>query len=61
MILYESRAIGRYLDAKEPHSGTSLIPQGLIKQAAFEQAASIEHSNFDTFAAPLVYERVIKK
>ena len=61
LILYESRAISRYLDAKEPHSGTALIPQGLIKQAAFEQAASIEQSNFDAFAAPLVYERVIKK
>ena len=44
-ILYESRAIARYLIAKyAPDNG--LIPRDLKKNALFEQAMSIESSNF---------------
>ncbi|KAJ3560689.1 hypothetical protein NP233_g10674 [Leucocoprinus birnbaumii] len=58
--LYESRAICRYLDAKYT-TGTKLVPQDLKARALFEQAASIEQSNFDSIAAPLAWEKVIKK
>ncbi|KAF9001510.1 thioredoxin-like protein [Cyathus striatus] len=45
-ILYESRAIGRYIATKYASQGTpGLIPTDLKKQALFEQAASVETSN----------------
>ncbi|KAJ7458248.1 glutathione S-transferase [Mycena latifolia] len=45
-ILFESRAICRYLEEKYPDQGTSLIPTSLEGKALFEQAASIEFANF---------------
>ncbi|KAJ7096844.1 glutathione S-transferase [Mycena epipterygia] len=45
-VLYESRAICRYLAEKYAEQGTSLIPTGLKEKALFEQAASIEYANF---------------
>lgn len=59
--IFESRAIARYLDDKDTNPQTKLIPQDLKKRAVFEQAASVEQSNFDYIAAPLVYEVLIKK
>ncbi|KAG7085972.1 hypothetical protein E1B28_003497 [Marasmius oreades] len=60
-ILYESRAICRYLELKYPNHGPKLIPTGDVKKIAlFEQAASIELSNFDAFAASAVAEIVFK-
>ncbi|KAG1742491.1 glutathione S-transferase [Suillus lakei] len=59
-ILYESRAIARYLIKKYPNQGTSLIPTDPKAEALFEQAASIETFNFNAFVAPIVFEKVFK-
>ncbi|KAK7058151.1 glutathione S-transferase [Favolaschia claudopus] len=48
-ILYETRAICRYIAAKFPESG--LIPTGSRENALFEQAASVELTNFDPSAS----------
>ncbi|KAF8205903.1 glutathione S-transferase [Mycena galopus ATCC 62051] len=48
-ILYESRAICRYIAAKYPASG--LIPSDPKAHALFEQATSVELSNFDPSAS----------
>ncbi|KAJ6523413.1 glutathione S-transferase [Mycena vulgaris] len=45
-ILYESRAICRYLAEKYTARGFSLIPTDLKGKALFEQAASIEFASF---------------
>jgi glutathione S-transferase len=60
-LLYESRAICRYIEAKYPKQGTSLIPTERKANAKFEQAASIEIANFDPSASGIVYEAVFKK
>jgi glutathione S-transferase len=55
-IVYESRAIARYIAAK---AGSPLLPTGDAHKAAlFEQAASIEASNFDPFAYGITVQRV---
>ncbi|KAJ7851514.1 thioredoxin-like protein [Mycena olivaceomarginata] len=48
-ILYETRAICRYIAAKHPESG--LIPTDPKANALFEQAASVELSNWDPSAS----------
>ncbi|KAJ6543143.1 glutathione S-transferase [Mycena capillaripes] len=45
-ILYESRAICRYLAEKYADQGTPLLPKGLKERAVVEQAASVESANF---------------
>ncbi|KAJ6493766.1 glutathione S-transferase [Mycena vulgaris] len=45
-ILYESRAICRYLAEKYADRGPCLIPTDLKGKALFEQAASMEFANF---------------
>jgi glutathione S-transferase len=60
-ILYESRAICRYIEAKYPNQGISLVPTGLQPNALFEQAASIEQSDFDPPASGIVFETIFKK
>ncbi|KAF9001507.1 glutathione S-transferase [Cyathus striatus] len=62
-ILYESRAIARYISMKYASQGTQdLIPTSDVKrQALFEQAASIEVSNFDPYASQAVRENLFKK
>ncbi|KAK7045332.1 hypothetical protein VNI00_007581 [Paramarasmius palmivorus] len=64
-ILYESRAICRYVAIKYANQGTKLVPDptkdGLEALALFEQAASIETSDFDWFTAKAVYENVFKR
>ncbi|KAM6497623.1 Glutathione S-transferase, C-terminal-like protein [Amanita muscaria] len=60
-VLYESRAIGRYIATKYANQGTTLIPTGLKENAVFEQAASTETANFDSFATPLLRETLFKK
>ena len=61
LVLFESRAICRYLELKYPDQGTRLIPKDLIAQVKFEQAASIEHSQFDPTAAAINFERRLKR
>jgi len=59
-ILYESRAIARYIIKKYSNQGPQLIPTEPQAEALFEQAASIEVFNFTSFVAPIVAERVFK-
>lgn len=61
-ISIESRAICRYLETKYKGKGTELIPTKDIKaQFLFEQATSVEVSNFDAYASAIVAERAFKK
>ncbi|KAJ7237987.1 glutathione S-transferase [Mycena rebaudengoi] len=57
-ILYETRAICRYIAAKHPKSG--LIPTDPKANAIFEQAAAAEVSNFDPSASAIGMETVLK-
>jgi len=59
-ILYESRAIARYLEEKYPNQGTKLLPSDLKGRALAEQAASIEAFSFDAHATPIIVEIVYK-
>ncbi|EKM53960.1 uncharacterized protein PHACADRAFT_145482 [Phanerochaete carnosa HHB-10118-sp] len=61
-VLFESRAIARYIALKYRDQGTPLVPDpaDLRAVARFEQAASIETSNFDEFAHGLAVEKVFK-
>ncbi|KAG2364575.1 glutathione S-transferase [Suillus spraguei] len=56
LILYESRAICRYIAAKYASQGTPLLPTDPTAIAFFEQAASTETSNYDPFVSGLVWE-----
>ncbi|KAH9934001.1 glutathione S-transferase C-terminal-like protein [Epithele typhae] len=60
--LFESRAICRYLALKYGGVEAGLVPAAgeLEKVALFEQAASIETSNFDASASKLAYENLFK-
>ncbi|KAJ7237926.1 glutathione S-transferase [Mycena rebaudengoi] len=57
-ILYETRAICRYIATKHPKSG--LIPMDPKANAIFEQAAAAEVSNFDPSASAIGMEAVLK-
>ncbi|KAI5121754.1 hypothetical protein M0805_009042 [Coniferiporia weirii] len=58
--LYESRAITRYLIAKYGRD-SGLVPTGDVKKIGlFEQAVSIESSNFTPFAAAITVEKIFK-
>ncbi|KAJ7235424.1 glutathione S-transferase [Mycena rebaudengoi] len=59
-ILYESRAICRYIVDKYANQGPKLVPTDLKGKALFEQAASTEYSNFDPFSSRAVSEAVFK-
>ena len=61
-ILFESRAIARYIALKYKDQGTPLTPDpsDLKATAVFEQAASVEGSNFDVYAHGLAFEKVFK-
>ncbi|KAJ7919843.1 glutathione S-transferase [Mycena leptocephala] len=60
-ILYEGRAICRYLAEKYADQGTSLIPGNPQDKALFEQAASVEYSNFFPQVVKVAMESIIKK
>jgi glutathione S-transferase len=45
-VIYESRAICRYLCEKYADQGTPLLPSEVTKRALAEQAASVESTNF---------------
>ena len=55
-VLYESRAIMRYLDEKLP--GTSFTPKDAKKRALMEQWISVEMSNFTPPAMKVIFQRV---
>ncbi|KAI5121725.1 hypothetical protein M0805_009018 [Coniferiporia weirii] len=58
--LYESRAISRYLIAKYGRD-SGLIPRGDVKKIGlFEQAVSIESSNFNPSAFAIATEKIFK-
>lgn len=60
-IVYESRAIARYVAEKWASQGTPLLPlTDIKKKALFEQAASVETANFDAHAATAVFEKLFK-
>lgn len=61
-ILYESRAIARYIAAKYSDQGTQLLPPAsdLKAVALFEQAVSVEGANFDPFASGIAAEKIFK-
>ncbi|KAG8901334.1 hypothetical protein FRC01_009877 [Tulasnella sp. 417] len=61
-ILFECRAICRYLATKYADQGPKLLPdQSDLKAVAlFEQAASIEQSNFDTYVGVIAHEKYYK-
>ena len=62
LVLFESRAICRYLALKHGGVGT-LIPDtaDLVATARFEQAASIELCNFEPHASGLAHENIFKR
>ncbi|KAI9435096.1 glutathione transferase [Lactarius indigo] len=53
--LFESRAIGRYLATLG--SGPDLVPTEPRARAKFEQAASVEYSQFDPIASTIAFEK----
>ncbi|KAF8175846.1 glutathione S-transferase [Pholiota molesta] len=59
-ILYESRAICQYIEAKYPDQGTKLIPSDPKAYALFLQAASTETTHFNHYAESAVVEKVFK-
>ncbi|EKM79090.1 hypothetical protein AGABI1DRAFT_40420 [Agaricus bisporus var. burnettii JB137-S8] len=61
-VLYESRAIARYIATKYANQGTKLIPTEDMKQRAlFDQATFSESANFNDYAFQLYAEVFIKK
>jgi glutathione S-transferase len=61
-VLFESRAIARYIALKYASQGTPLVPDvtDLKAYAKFEQAVSIEESNFGPFASGIAIEKLYK-
>ncbi|KAF9037638.1 glutathione S-transferase [Panaeolus papilionaceus] len=55
-ILYESRAIARYIATKYRDQGTALIPKDMQGQALMDQAIYVEMSNFNEYAEKAVAE-----
>ncbi|KAJ7106319.1 glutathione S-transferase [Mycena epipterygia] len=60
-ILYETRAICRYLAEKYADQGTPLIPTSLKEKAIFEQAASIELTSFFPQVVKVYMQSIMKK
>ncbi|PPQ66676.1 hypothetical protein CVT24_008829 [Panaeolus cyanescens] len=59
-ILYESRAIARYIATKYADQGTPLIPKDMKAQALMDQAISVEISDFNEYAEKAVAEMIFK-
>ncbi|KDQ08437.1 hypothetical protein BOTBODRAFT_37879 [Botryobasidium botryosum FD-172 SS1] len=59
----ESRAIARYLAAKNPEKGAKLAPPPSDPQAyaRFEEAASLEYCDFDATTGKIGFELLVKK
>ncbi|KAF9490651.1 hypothetical protein BDN71DRAFT_1484400 [Pleurotus eryngii] len=56
-VLYESRAIYRYIATKYADQGPPLVPKDSHAWAKLEQAASVGLCNFDTYT----YDRILSK
>lgn len=61
LVLYESRAIARYLEEKYPNQGTQLLPKDLQKRALVDQAIWAEAYHYSRFAGTLVFEILNKR
>ena len=65
LVLFESRAIGRYLVAKyATGEKRKLLPapaDDFARYALFEQAASVETSDFDVYMNALSWEVIFKR
>ncbi|KAJ7923094.1 glutathione S-transferase [Mycena leptocephala] len=59
-ILYESRAICRYLAEKYADQGAPLLPKSFRERALVEQAASVELADFHRAVSKVVREAVSK-
>ncbi|KAJ7641850.1 thioredoxin-like protein [Roridomyces roridus] len=60
-VLYESRAICRYLCEKYPDQGAKeLYPTGFKERALVEQAASVESANFIPYVSRIFRELLFK-
>lgn len=61
-VLFESRAIARYIALKYRDQGNKILPDAsdIKATALFEQAASIEGSNFDPYASGIAAEKRFK-
>jgi len=60
-ILFESRAICRYIAAKYPNQGSkATLPRSTKSDAKIEEAASIEAAHFDPPISAYLYETLIK-
>ena len=62
IVLYESRAIARYLALKHKSQGPDLIPDYATnpkKFTAFEQAMSVEAMKFDPYISPLIWLKLV--
>jgi len=59
-IVYESRAIGRYIARKYADKGPKLIPDvsNIQEWAIFEQIASVEQANYDPYVSGITAQRV---
>ena len=59
-VLFESRAIARYIATKYAAQGPTLIPAGSQAVALFEQAVSVEQNNFFPPTWRIFVEKVAK-
>ncbi|KAK2593568.1 hypothetical protein QQS21_008743 [Conoideocrella luteorostrata] len=62
VVVFESRAICKYIATRYASQGTNLIPEGgdVKKYALFEQACSIEQNYFNPPAEGIVAEKIFK-
>ncbi|KAF7346819.1 Glutathione S-transferase [Mycena sanguinolenta] len=59
-IVYESRAICRYIAEKYRDQGPDLLPTGLKERALVEQAAAVEYATFHPAVIAIAKEAVYK-
>lgn len=61
LVVYESRAIGRYLALKYAAQGAPLIPptSDIEKTVAFEVAMQIENQEFEPSASKIAIEKLL--
>ncbi|KAJ7304802.1 glutathione S-transferase [Mycena albidolilacea] len=55
-VVYESRAICRYILEKYPNQGPELLPKGLKERTLVEQAAAVEYATFTPALLPVLNE-----